>query len=156
MLLSRTPPALLFLGCLGVLVALLSGMLGSQVSLSLAGTWGLMDLYTTPAAGGAGVKVATTRGWVTRSAVVPVASGHRFHLPPLTGAQWLFSLSDVVVPVRPLCVLTDWAPETQQGTFMWARLLLLGGEHSRRQGHHDKVGAPAGWATTTPQAFAHE
>ena len=43
------------------------------------------NLYTAPTAGRAGVWRATTGGWVTGSAVVPEASAHRFHLPPLRG-----------------------------------------------------------------------
>ena len=84
-LLSHAPPVLLFPGCLGVLVSLLPGVLGSQMSLLLVGAWGPRDLYTAPVAGGASIEVSAIGGWVTSFAVVPVASGFRIHLPLLEG-----------------------------------------------------------------------
>ena len=69
MLLPHAPPVLLLLGCLGMLAALLLGVLGSQVL--LPGSEGPGDSYAAPAAGGAGVGDATTGGWVISSAVVP-------------------------------------------------------------------------------------
>lgn len=46
--------------CLGVLLALLSGVLGSLVLLSLAGAWEPRDLYATPAPHEVGVRGAAT------------------------------------------------------------------------------------------------
>ena len=40
-------------------------------------------LYVSPAAGRAGIVGAATGGWLMGSAVVPEASGHRCHPPPL-------------------------------------------------------------------------
>ena len=74
---------LLLLGYLGVLVALLPGVLGSRVSLLLLRAGGLWELYAAPTSGEVGVRGATTGGWVTSSAVVPEASGQKFHLPQL-------------------------------------------------------------------------
>ena len=51
--------------------------------------WGPRILYGAPAAGRAGVSGATTRGWVTCSAVVFEAPGHRCHLPLLGEGKWL-------------------------------------------------------------------
>ena len=56
-LLPHEPPMLLLLGCLGMLVALLSEVLCSQVLLSLPGAWGPGDLYAASAAGGASIGV---------------------------------------------------------------------------------------------------
>ena len=60
-------------------------VLVSQVSLSLPGDRGPWELCAAPMDGGAGVGDATTGGLVTGSAVVPEASGHRFHLLLLAG-----------------------------------------------------------------------
>ena len=79
------PPVLLLLGCLGVLVASLPGVLGSWVSLSLPRTREPRDLYTTPTAGGDCVRGAAAGGWVTGSAVISEASGHK--IPPATLGQ---------------------------------------------------------------------
>ena len=59
MLLPCAPPVLPFLGCLGVLVALPPGVLGSWVLLSLVGAQGPGDLYATPTARGAGIRGAS-------------------------------------------------------------------------------------------------
>lgn len=50
----------------------------SHVSLLLSGA---QVLACSPTVGRAGVGGATTRGWVSGTAVVPEASGHRCHLP---------------------------------------------------------------------------
>ena len=72
-LLSRAPPALLFPGCLGVPVALLPGVLGSQVCRH----------WWEPRDPGTHMRPPrlVKRGWVTASAVASNASGHRLHLP---------------------------------------------------------------------------
>ena len=87
MLLPHVPPALLLLGCLGVLVAPVPGVLGSGVSLLLPRAQGPGDLYAAPAVGRAGVRGATTGGWVTGSAVVLEVSHHRFYLLLLWGSR---------------------------------------------------------------------
>ena len=112
-LLSHIPPVLLLLGCLGVLVAPISEVLASQVSLSLVGTWEPRDLCTATGAAGAGVGVATTWSWVTGSAVVLDASGHGFHVP---------SLGEVVAG---FCVLALSA----HCCAGWATLTLHGSRH---------------------------
>ena len=89
---SHALPVLLFPGCLWVLVALLPEMLHLLVSLSLAGVWGLRNLCTATAGGEGGARDATTGDGITGSSVVPVASGHRFPLPPLGKGNWLFFL----------------------------------------------------------------
>ena len=83
------------LGCLGVLFAPLPGILGSRVSLLLAGILGPRDLYTALTAGGAGVGVATTGGWVTSSAVVPVVSG-QIHPVTSVGGRGCFFCSHAI------------------------------------------------------------
>ena len=66
-LLPCAPLVLLLLGCLGVLVALLPGALGSRVLLLLPGAWGPRGLYAAPAAVRAGIGGAATGGWVMGS-----------------------------------------------------------------------------------------
>ena len=83
MLLLHALTKLLLLGCLGVLVEWLPKVLDLQLSLSLLGAWRPGDLYAAPAACGAGVRGATTVGWITDFAVVPEASVHGFLMPLL-------------------------------------------------------------------------
>ena len=78
MLLPHRPSTLLLPGCLAVLAVPLPGLLGSWVLLLLLKSQGSRDLYSALAAGEASVGGATTRGWVTSSAVVPKETGHRF------------------------------------------------------------------------------
>ena len=120
-------------GLSGGAVALLPGVLGSGVSLSLVGAWGPGDLYAAPTAGGDGVGGAPTGGWVTSSSVVPDASGLRFHHPPLGGGQGLFIL-------LPLCLLT----------VVWVGLLLLHSHPMRVQaGSNLRTGPPLPPLTVT-------
>lgn len=90
-LLSYPPLVLLFPGYLELLIAMLPGVLSSWMSLSLVGDWEPKDLYVAPATGEAGVEGATTRGWVTGYAMVPDASGGRFHLSQLRASRAIFS-----------------------------------------------------------------
>ena len=60
-----------------------------------------MVLYAAPTDGRAGAWGATTGDWVTSSAVIPEAPGHRCHLPPLRGAGTK-SLVIVAVLLQPL------------------------------------------------------
>uniref|UniRef100_A0A9L0S132 KRAB domain-containing protein n=1 Tax=Equus caballus TaxID=9796 RepID=A0A9L0S132_HORSE len=90
MLLSHAPPSLLFPSFLVKLTTPPQGVLGSRVSLLLAVGWESRDLCTAPSGGGASVMVATTGECVTGSAVVSVASGCRFNLPPQWHQRLLF------------------------------------------------------------------
>ena len=149
------PPALLFPCCLVVLVALLPGVLGSQVSLSLAGVWGPRDLYASPAAGGTGVRVAAGGGWVPHSALVLDASGHKFHLPLVEGGGgWTGTLFSVPDPSSPSCgsrTTLSWHGSGHHhsvGHFStcrdtashWVTLMQAGpprlGRHPHRPGYH--------------------
>ena len=83
--------------------------------------------------------------WVTGSAVVPVASGHRFHLPLLgvgAGAVFLFLHHLlIVVLVRLLCICVGWVAAMWQDAFVWARPLhLVGGSCSLGWGAFVQVG----------------
>ena len=70
----HVPPALLFLGYLGMLAAPLPGALGSQMSLLLSGA---QVLYAAPVAGRPGARGTVAGVWFSGSAVVPEASGHK-------------------------------------------------------------------------------
>ena len=59
---AHVSPMLLLMGSLRVLVALLTGVLDSQVLLSLPRSQGPGDFYATPTAGGADVRGAATGG----------------------------------------------------------------------------------------------
>lgn len=95
------------------------------------GDWGPGDLHIDPTAGEAGVGIAATGGCVIGSAVVLVASGHKFHLPPRRGARAVFSfptLSAHSYASRPLCVCVAWVAATWQA--QQDEPLPFGGQHS--------------------------
>ena len=83
-LLPYAPPVLPLPGCLGMLAAVMLWVLDLLVSLLLLAP---MFLYVDPAAIIAGVRCATSGGWVADSSVVPKASGHKCHPQPL-GQGW--------------------------------------------------------------------
>ena len=90
MLLLHALLPLTFLGCLGVLIAPLSGVLVSQVSLSLPGAQRPGDLYAAPTGGGAGVKGATTVDRIPSSVAVlmPLVTGSTCHCWGIAGAAF--------------------------------------------------------------------
>lgn len=136
MLLSHAPPSLLFPSFLVKPATPPQGVLGSRVSLLLAVGWESRDLCTAPSGGGASVMVATTGECVTRSAVVSVASGCRFNLPPQWHQRLLFMFLPRLllgVPVEPLWFFCRPGCSHWQVTFAWAGSPTLG-SHSQRWG----------------------
>ena len=146
MLLSHTLTVLLFLGCLGILVVPLAGVMGSQVSLTLTEAWRPGDLYIAPAAAGAGVRVAATKGWVTGYAVVSVTSGHKYSLPTL-GRQRPFFL---FLPHLLVVVLVSHSVFAQAGPQLLGRVTSYG------PGHQDIMCTSVGWVTATLQTLMGE
>ena len=138
MLQSQAPPVLLFQGCLGVLVAPLPGVLGSQKPLSLGpGDLGtcLQPLLMVELESG----LPALGGCVTGSAVIHVASGHRYPLPQLgrrAGAVFYYlALSACGYASKQLCTYRVEVMTTQQDVFTQARPPhSAGGPHSHRWG----------------------
>ena len=85
MLLPHATPFLLLPGYLGVLAALLPGLLRSWVFLSLMGAQEPGIFYAAPTAGQACGRVSS-EGWIICSAVLPEASGSSFHISTLGAA----------------------------------------------------------------------
>ena len=99
-LLPCAPPVLLLLSYLGVLAAPLPGVLGSQLSLLLSGAW---VLVCNPCCWESQCQGYCHWGLASGSAVVPEASGHRYHLPLLvcffeTSGQGTLSLLRKFMP----------------------------------------------------------